>query len=174
MRDKHLNLIGVKKSRLTVLDIIHYSKKSELKYDINYFVLYCKCDCGNTTTIKPHIFLRKNDFSCGCLRSELVRERVFIDGRKKLKEYRTWSYMKQRCYNPNNNRYHRYGGRGIVVCERWKDNFLNFYNDMGPKPKGLTLDRINNNDNYEPSNCKWATYLQQANNRAQRSCKIKN
>lgn len=82
-------------------------------------------------------------------------------GMSKSIEYKTWQHMKQRCYDKNYNKYANWGGRGITVCDRWKNSFRNFYADMGDKPKGLTLDRINNDGNYEPSNCRWATKSQQ-------------
>lgn len=84
----------------------------------------------------------------------------------KTTEYRVWVSMKQRCLNPKNTNYHRYGGRGITVCKRWEKSFLSFLKDMGLRPLNYSLDRINNNGNYEPSNCRWATKEEQSNNMA--------
>lgn len=80
-------------------------------------------------------------------------------------EYICWREMRQRCYNEKNPRYSSYGGRGIRICERWKNSFANFFADMGKRPPGLSIDRINNDGNYEPSNCRWATHTEQMNNR---------
>ena len=84
--------------------------------------------------------------------------------------HNTWKNMKQRCFNKNGLDYMHYGGRGITVCRRWRKSFLNFFNDMGEKPKGLTLDRVDNNKGYFKGNCKWSTWKEQQNNR--RPCKI--
>ena len=85
-------------------------------------------------------------------------------GMTDMSEHNTWRAMFQRCTNPKDKRFKNYGGRGITVCDRWK-KFVNFYEDMGDRPKGLTIDRVNNNGNYEKSNCRWATLIEQANNK---------
>ncbi len=86
---------------------------------------------------------------------------------KKLVEYRAWQAMKNRCYNPNCEKYARWGGRGITVCERWLHSFANFYADMGQRPSAKhSLDRIDNDGNYEPGNCRWATSVEQNNNQS--------
>lgn len=85
--------------------------------------------------------------------------------RKQSSEYRTWIAMKQRCLNPKHKNYPEYGERGVFVCDRWKDSFEDFLKDMGYRPKGMTLERTDNNGNYEPSNCTWVTMKKQSNNR---------
>lgn len=86
-------------------------------------------------------------------------------GMTKTKTFKSWESMKQRCNNPNSPDYHRYGGRGVHVCSRWNDSFENFHADMGVRPEGKTLDRIDNSKGYEPNNCRWATATEQQENR---------
>ena len=85
-------------------------------------------------------------------------------GLRRTPTYEIWATAKQRCFNPNNQRYRLYGARGITMCERWRNSFQAFYEDMGPRPEGMSLDRINNDGNYEPGNCRWATQQQQVDN----------
>jgi len=108
--------------------------------------------------------LKKTDpsRSCGCL----ARQAAKTHGMVRAPEYGVWRNMYQRCTNPNNPQYHNYGGRGIKVCQRWRESFENFYADMGPRPSSQhSIDRINTNGDYTPSNCRWATPVQQSNNK---------
>ena len=101
--------------------------------------------------------------SCGCYFKDVMKEIKSIHGKSGSIEYKIWMGMKKRCHNRNDKKYKNYGGRGIKVCKRWL-KFENFYEDMGKKPKGKSLDRVDNNGNYEPNNCRWATSKEQNNN----------
>lgn len=123
----------------------------------------CVCDCGSTVEIKGS-YLREGTKSCGCLHKEVMGNTKRIHGMCRSLEYNTWTRMKQRCHNPSNPKWSSYGGRGISVCERWRESFENFLEDMGPRPDGYSIDRINNAADYTPLNCRWATRTEQARN----------
>ena len=129
----------------------------------------CQCICGNRVIIRSDSLVSGNTRSCGCLLSDTTRERATVHGENSFRnhsfEYNKWRGMKDRCYNKLHNKYHRYGGRGIIVCDRWLSSYENFLGDMGRCPKGLTIERIDNDENYEPGNCKWATVHTQSRNK---------
>jgi hypothetical protein len=132
------------------------------------------CECGNEFEAQfNHIVSGQ---SCGCRKKQSIHHLVAYGFRGNLKTglavlsqrtkgYNTWNAMKSRCYNSNNPRYQDYGGRGIEICDRWRYSFENFINDMGIKPIGHSIDRIDVNGSYEPSNCKWATGKEQNSNK---------
>ena len=133
----------------------------------------CICDCGNPTSTKTHSLTSGATKSCGCLGDEVRadnRNKHRTHGLRKTPEYNIWNLMRNRCLNPNATSYKHYGGRGISLCERWL-KFENFYADMGPRPLGLTLDRINVDGDYEPGNCRWATWIEQCRNKRKRKPK---
>jgi len=155
--------IGDQFGRLTVVGEGLPTKNGSRKWD-------CVCICGGVNSVISAALNSGKTTSCGCIYRE---SRPFTNRKhgesRKTTEYKTWAHIQDRCYNPNNKKYYRYGLRGIIVCERWlgENGYENFLSDMGRKPTSKhSLDRIDNNGNYEPSNCRWATSEQQSRNRS--------
>lgn len=135
----------------------------------------CKCDCGNEISASGKNLRAGRYVSCGCAKSEYLTQRNLIHGGsckgKEDRLYEVWKSIKARCLNPNNIRFHRYGGRGITICDEWKNSYESFrtwaleneYDEFAPFGK-CTIDRVDNDGNYEPSNCRWTDMKTQANN----------
>ena len=134
----------------------------------------CRCDCGNHISVRSDSLSDINTQSCGCLHRQAatkIGDRTSTHRMSGTPEHRAWKGMINRCENPRSRNYDRWGGRGIKICPQWRNSFARFFRDMGAKPSPLlSLDRIDNNGNYEPGNCRWATAKQQANNQRKRKC----
>ena len=164
-----IDIIGKKFNRLTVLEFHHKVqryKKNGHKGGFREFYL-CRCDCGNKTVVEKHQLITYATKSCGCLVKEHAKINFSKHNLTNHRLYNTWAHIKGRCFNPNNNSYDNYGGRGITMCDEWKKDFMNFYDwaiTNGYKDD-LTIDRIDVNGNYEPDNCRWVDMKVQANNK---------
>lgn len=159
---KLVDLTGQRFGRLSVVSREQNNKNNKAMW-------LCKCDCGNLKTILGSHLTSGNTQSCGCQRKDTMQKLLTVHGHnrrgQRSGEYESWRGMIERCTNPNHQAYKDYGGRGIVVCERWR-NFENFLADMGSKPsKEYSIERIDVNGNYELSNCKWTTKTEQSRNK---------
>jgi len=157
------NAVDITNQRFGLLVAIRPTSDRDSSGSILWF---CKCDCGNTCTHPIRQILHGGYRSCGCKMGYHKHDRT--KGGKRDPTFISWQAMLQRCYDPNNIAYERYGGRGITVCERWRQSLVNFITDVGERPLGHTLDRIDNQGLYEPGNVKWSTPKEQANNRRRR------
>jgi hypothetical protein len=158
---KPLDLIGKKFGRLTV---VKQGRPGTNTYGRPIRKWVCECECGNETTVTTGKLTTGLTVSCGCYWKEVNKKAVTTHGLRYRPEYQMWSSMKRRCHNEKDSGYKKYGAKGIKVCDRWRESFAYFIEDMGPRPPGTSIDRIDGTKGYYKENCRWATPLQQANN----------
>lgn len=159
-RRTYIDMFGKKYGRLTVLEISGADKKGRK-------ILRCACDCGSEVNIMAYSIISGNTKSCGCFSAEcILKGNNRKHGMCKTPEYKTWAGMIKRVENINGDDYKDYGGRGIKISKRWRNDFQNFLKDMGKRPSpNHSIERINNNGNYSKHNCKWVDGHHQARNK---------
>lgn len=162
MGDRLCDLRGKAFGRLAVLARAKNDKWKRARW-------LCRCRCGRRCTIPAHDLKTGHTRSCGCYQTEVNTRRIRRVARRHglagTPEHNSWIAAKARCFNVNDPSYRNYGGRGITMCAEWAGSFEAFLRDLGPRPQGKTLDRIDVNGHYEPGNCRWATATQQSKNR---------